>query len=149
MGLGTLFFFLLEYNNTLAEHRTLFGKLATSFFGVVTPRTAGFNQVNVADMLLPTTLMTKLLMWIGASSFAIMMIEPTQGLLNIAFEVVLAYGTVGLSRGITSSLTDASKVILIITMFLGRVTMLTFLTAFFKKVSGISFRFPEEDILIN
>lgn len=207
LGLGTLFFFLLEYNNTLAEHRTLFGKLATSFFGVVTPRTAGFNQVNMAEMLLPTTLMTILLMWIGASpastgggiktstfalavanivnllrgrrtalfgrevsqlsmnrafaiiilsffvigvsSFAILMIEPGKGMLNIVFEVVSAYGTVGLSRGITGSLTDGSKLILIITMFLGRVTMLTFLSAFFKKVSGIYFRFPEEDILIN
>lgn len=204
---GTLFFFLLEYNNTLAEHRTLFGKLATSFFSAATPRTAGFNQVNITDMLLPTTLMTIFLMWIGASpastgggiktstfalamanianlirgkrtnifgrevsqlsmerafaiiilsffvigasSFAIMMIEPTKGLLNILFEVVSAYGTVGLSRGITGSLTDASKLILVITMFLGRVTMLTFLTAFFKKVSGMYFRYPKEDILIN
>jgi Trk-type K+ transport system membrane component len=113
-------------------------------------RTALFGrEVSQLSMSRAFAIIILSLFVIGASSFAIMMIEPAQGLLNIAFEVVSAYGTVGLSRGITGSLTDGSKLILIITMFLGRVTMLTFLTAFFKKVSGIYFRFPEEDILIN
>lgn len=205
--LGTLLFFIFEYNNTLAEHQTFFGKLATSFFGAVTPRTAGFNHVDISKILLPTTLLTILLMWIGASpastgggiktttfavamanifnlirgrrtnmfgreiselsmsrafaviilsffaigmaTFAIAMIEPTKGLLNILFEVVSAYGTVGLTRGITASLTDPSKIILVVCMFLGRVTLFTFISAFFKKASGSYFRYPKEDILTN
>lgn len=43
--------------------------------------------------------MTMLLIWIGVSSFVIMMIEPEQGLLNIVFEVVSTYVTVGLNGG--------------------------------------------------
>jgi len=59
-------FFLLEYNNTLAGHGW-FGKVVTALFGATTPRTAGFNTIDVASMLFPTTMMVFLLMWIGAS----------------------------------------------------------------------------------
>ncbi|MBN2766747.1 MAG: ATPase [Paludibacteraceae bacterium] len=59
-------FFALEYNNTLAEH-SVFGKIVTALFGATTPRTAGFNTIDTASMLFPTTMMVFLLMWIGAS----------------------------------------------------------------------------------
>lgn len=59
-------FYLLEYNNTLSEHHG-FGKLVTALFGATTPRTAGFNSIDTASMLFPTTMMVFLLMWIGAS----------------------------------------------------------------------------------
>ncbi|MFZ1333606.1 MAG: potassium transporter TrkG [Flavobacteriales bacterium] len=59
-------FYGLEYNNTLAEH-TGFGKIVTALFGATTPRTAGFNSIDTASMLFPTTMMVFLLMWIGAS----------------------------------------------------------------------------------
>jgi len=45
---------------------------------------------------------------------------------NILFEVASALGTVGLSRGITGSLTEVGKVLIIVLMFLGRVGVLTF-----------------------
>lgn len=59
-------FFVLEYNNTLAEHHGI-GKAVTALFGATTPRTAGFNTIDTASMLFPTTMMVFLLMWIGAS----------------------------------------------------------------------------------
>lgn len=61
-----LAFYLLEYNNTLAEHGP-FGKIVTALFGATTPRTAGFNTIDTSAMLFPTTMMVFLLMWIGAS----------------------------------------------------------------------------------
>lgn len=64
---GTVAFALLEWNGTLREHPTLWGKLVTSFFGSVTPRTAGFNSVNMTELSRPIVLITILLMWIGAS----------------------------------------------------------------------------------
>lgn len=63
---GSVFYYLLEYNNTLQEH-VWYGKIVASFFGAVTPRTAGFNAVNMS-MLAPGTILIYLfLMWIGAS----------------------------------------------------------------------------------
>lgn len=64
---GTLAFGVLEWNGVLKEHPTLWGKFVTSFFGSVTPRTAGFNTVNMAELSRPIVLVTILLMWIGAS----------------------------------------------------------------------------------
>ena len=65
--LGTVGFYFLEFGSTLKEHGSLWGKLTVSFFGSVTPRTAGFNTVNMTELTLPTVLLTIFLMWIGAS----------------------------------------------------------------------------------
>lgn len=63
---GFFFFFVFEYNNTLAEHG-LWGKIVTAFFGGVTPRTAGFNSVDMTALNFSTIMVIFLLMWIGAS----------------------------------------------------------------------------------
>lgn len=75
--------------------------------------------------------------------------EPDKGILNIAFECISAFGTVGLSTGITPHLCGASKMVLIFTMFIGRVNMLTILIALFKKSTTWVGRYPSESILIN
>jgi Trk-type K+ transport system membrane component len=64
---GTILYFVFEYNASLKEHDTLLGKIVTSIFGSVTPRTAGFNTVNMQALSLPTVMIYLLLMWIGAS----------------------------------------------------------------------------------
>jgi len=64
--LGTAGFWLLESGNTL-NGMSLYGKFVTSFFGAVTPRTAGFNTIDTSGMLIPTTIFTIFLMWVGAS----------------------------------------------------------------------------------
>ena len=45
--------------------------------------------------------------------------------LSLAFEVVSAFGTVGLSTGVTAGLTPASKLLLCVVMFVGRVGSLS------------------------
>jgi len=89
------------------------------------------------------------LLAIGTAVFLITVFEHGQSLFPIVFECFSAYGTVGLSLGITSSLSDASKVVLILTMFIGRVSMLTILVAVLRKVRHVAYRHPTEDILIN
>ena len=61
-----ILFFILEYDNTLAEH-SLFGKIVNALFGAATPRTAGFNSIDMTALAFPTVMITFLLMWIGAS----------------------------------------------------------------------------------
>jgi len=67
---------------------------------------------------------------------------------DILFEVVSAFGTVGLSTGITGELNTFSKIIITITMLIGRVGPLTFALAFSEKLKVRSVRYPKENILI-
>jgi len=67
---------------------------------------------------------------------------------ELLFEAVSAFGTVGLSTGITSELSLLSKLTVALTMFVGRIGPLTLLIALSKKGSGASFKYPEENIMI-
>lgn len=64
---GFIFLFISEYNNTLLEHSTTFGKVTAAAFNSVTPRTAGFNAVDFTQMNVPSLLFIIFLMWIGGS----------------------------------------------------------------------------------
>jgi Trk-type K+ transport system membrane component len=64
---GFIFLYTSEYNNTLLEHDTLFGKITAASFNSVTPRTAGFNAVDFSKMNVPSLLFIIFLMWIGGS----------------------------------------------------------------------------------
>jgi Trk-type K+ transport system membrane component len=64
---GFVFLFISESQNMLLEHTTVFGKITTSAFNAVTPRTAGFNTMNFSDYTVPSLLFIIFLMWIGAS----------------------------------------------------------------------------------
>lgn len=64
---GLIFLFISEYNNTLINHTSIFGKITNAAFNSVTPRTAGFNVIDFSDMTVPSLLFIIFLMWIGAS----------------------------------------------------------------------------------
>lgn len=65
--IGFVSYLVFEFDGTLRDHPTAMGKIVTAFFGAVTPRTAGFNTVNMAALSLPMIMLYLLLMWIGAS----------------------------------------------------------------------------------
>ena len=66
LAIGFVTYWIFEQNNTLAGLDG-YAKLVTAFFGSVTPRTAGFNTVDLTQLALPTVLIYLILMWIGAS----------------------------------------------------------------------------------
>ncbi|SKB82971.1 potassium uptake protein, TrkH family [Parapedobacter luteus] len=87
------------------------------------------------------------LLAMGVSVFALTITDGDKNLLDIAFECFSAYATCGLSLGITPHLSDGGKVIITITMFIGRVGMLTLLVALIKNTRNRNFAYPQEKVL--
>lgn len=94
-------------------------------------------------------IITLSLVVIGFAITLICMFDPEKELMDIAFECFSAYGTVGLSLGITSDLSSASKFVIIIVMIVGRISMLSLVIAVFKKIKHKNYRYPTEEIIIN
>ena len=66
----------------------------------------------------------------------------------ILYEVLSAFGTVGLTQGITPSLTAVSKVTLTLIMYMGRVGPLTVMLALAGKQNKANVKYPEGKLLI-
>ncbi len=80
-------------------------------------------------------------------TLAICITEPHFTFVQILFEVVSGFGTVGLSTGITPHLMDISKILLCLTMFIGRVGPLTIASIWVYKASS-NLSHPEERVTI-
>ena len=92
--IGFVGYFVLEYDATLAD-RSPFGKVVTALFGAATPRTAGFNTVDMGALTFPTVMMTYLLMWIGASP------ASTGGGIKTSTFAIAVLNVISLARGKT------------------------------------------------
>ena len=68
--------------------------------------------------------------------------------LQILFEVVSAFATVGLSTGITATISAWGKLVLIITMYIGRVGVLLLMAAILGDPRPSAIRYPEEELLV-
>jgi trk system potassium uptake protein TrkH len=203
---GAVLFFLFEYNNTFAQ-MNLANKLLNAFFCSVTPRTAGFNSVDVASMTPQSKMLTIILMLIGGSSgstaggiktttvavlvlcvvasmrnkneisvfdrritldtvkkavsvlminlieifIAVILISFIQNeftLTDIIFECTSAIGTVGITTGITPLLNSASQLIIILLMYIGRLTSLIFALSFVSTKPKTTTQKPKGNIMV-
>jgi Trk-type K+ transport system membrane component len=89
---GFITYWVFEENNTLAGLDG-YGKFVTAFFGSVTPRTAGFNTVDMTQLAMPTVLIYLILMWIGASP------GSTGGGLKTTTFAVAVLNTLSIAKG--------------------------------------------------
>jgi trk system potassium uptake protein TrkH len=204
---GTIYLFFGEFLHAF-EDMSMWQRFQVAFFQAVTPRTAGFNTINLNALHPHSLYMLILLMFIGASpgstgggvkttTFAILLqsvtatlkgksdvefferkvssatvvksiaifiislivvsagvlvlmrLEPDKSFLSVFFEVVSAFGTVGLSVGITPFLTLLGKLTIIIMMFIGRVGPLTLVLAVGSiAVIPSNVEYPEGKVLI-
>lgn len=67
---------------------------------------------------------------------------------KVLYEVISAFATVGLSMNLTTQLGTISKILIIFTMFVGRLGPLTIALAFTEQRKKSSLKFPKEDILV-
>ncbi len=203
---STISIFLFEENHTSFDNMPYWKRILISFFQAVTPRTAGFNTIDLNSLSDESQILTICLMLIGGSpsstaggikttTLAVMLLSIVTELRNkkyiecfkrriddqtvrhaysiltmylffffIAavlisavddvsvsrsiFETASAIGTVGLSLGITPSLSTFSHMVLALLMFIGRVGGLTILVAFAKPYPNTTSQMPLEKLTV-
>jgi trk system potassium uptake protein len=204
---GPLVVMTFEWTNpaTLGPLDT-FDKVLAGWFQGVTPRTAGFNTIDIGGMNEPTLLVITTLMFIGAgpastaggikvTTFAVLgfvlwsevrgntdmnvfgrrlptnlirqaltiallaiglVVGATLVLMSVEdlsltpalFEITSAFGTVGLSTGVTGSIGVSGHLLLVVVMLAGRVGPVTFVTALALRERIPAYRYPEERPII-
>lgn len=134
------------------------GGLKTTTFGVLfismISTIRGEQKAVVFKKSIPTGIILKSLAIVMISislviliSFALTISEEFV-FIDIFYEVVSAYATVGVSRGITPFLSDIGKIIITITMYIGRIGPLTMAYAFGKKKRTSKIEYPDESISV-
>ena len=134
------------------------GGIKTTTFAVVTAGAVsslrGRNQVVMFKKRLPDgvfsralTVMLAAIVLVICSTIGVMIFEKCS-LTEAIFEVTSAFGTVGLSAGITFGLTDSSKVILILCMYIGRIGISTLALALAMRSSADRVFHSEESVTI-
>ncbi|AKG21716.1 TrkH family potassium uptake protein [Calothrix sp. 336/3] len=206
--LGTAAFLAVESRNPGTLSNLSWGdKFLAAWFQSVTPRTAGFNTIDIGKMTNAGLFITIALMFIGASpggtgggiktttlrvltsctksilqgkeevllykrKIAVSLVLKAVGVfmgsvatvivstiliaitdselpfIQILFEVVSAFATVGLSTGITGTVSTAAKIILIVTMYIGRVGILLLMSAILGDPRPTRIHYPEENLLV-
>jgi len=79
-------------------------------------------------------------------TFFLLIVEKEK-FLNTLFEVLSAFATVGLSKGITPRLSTLGKIFIIITMYAGKLGPLTLTAFFIERQKKILYRYPSENIM--
>lgn len=134
------------------------GGIKTSTFALVFMSAAatiqGKKNVNIYKTQIPWELMNRAfaiflfsVVSILLGVFALTILEPSMNLLDLAFEEVSAFCTVGLSTGITADLSTGSKMILMLSMLVGRVGTLTLAFALSGQRQEVNtFKYPKANI---
>lgn len=201
-----LLFLALEWGHSLKGF-SLKNKIIISLFQVITPRTAGFNTIDLNTLSFATIFLLIMLMFVGASpgstgggvktitigvifaflkakiaaresisiyqrslpfetitkaytivtlslliiflnSFLLLLLHPWASISMVIFEVFSAFGTVGLSLGMTPKLCVLGKIVIILTMYIGRIGALTLLYALSRATPFGKYAYVEENVMI-
>jgi trk system potassium uptake protein TrkH len=115
----------------------------------------GQEEVNLYQRQVPVPLILKALAVVFGSAMTVILgtilisfADPKESLIKILFEVISAFATVGLSTGITASLSAFSQIILISIMYIGRVGVLLLIAALIGERHPSVIKYPEENLLV-
>ncbi len=130
---------------------TTFGVVVVTVFSIIRGKgeTEVFQRRVAKETIIDALcIITLAMMLVFLDTIVLSFLETDKEFLDLFFETVSAFGTVGLSTGITPDLSTISKIMLILTMYAGRVGPMTVLVALSKKRKTQNFRYPEEKILV-
>ena len=82
------------------------------------------------------------------ASIAIPYFQPQLVMEDVVFEVFSAIGTVGMSTGITRDLSAASRIVIVLLMYCGRIGSMSFALSFMERKKVAPIKLPEEKVMI-
>ncbi len=123
----------------MSAYSTLRGKKTID----IDKKTISFDSVNKALLIFLFSVSV-----IFLSVFALAISDGDKSILDLAFEEVSAFATVGLTRGITADLSSTGRIIIMISMFVGRVGLLTLGYALSKRTISSDYKYPKAKIII-
>jgi len=132
---------------------TTFGAIILGIISVL----KGSDDVEIYKKRIPHLLIYRALAVTGIGLLLVIFVtmiltitESGYSFMDVLFETTSAFGTVGLSRGLTPNLSTIGRLIITLTMFAGRVGPLTMVFALAKKQKENkgNYRYPEERILV-
>ncbi|MFN7715476.1 MAG: TrkH family potassium uptake protein [Pseudanabaenaceae cyanobacterium] len=135
------------------------GGIKTTTFAILSGATKaalqGVEDVNLYNRRIPHSLIVKALgVAVGSlitvilGTVFLLLSDPKFEFAQILFEVVSAFGTVGLSTGITPKLSPWGQIILVIIMYIGRVGVLLLMGAIVGDGRKALVKHPEESLLV-
>jgi len=133
---------------------TTFGVIILSIYNYVRGKRdveVFMKRIEHATIIKAVSIVGISVLLINVVTFVLTITEANSGFdfLDILFETVSSFGTVGLTRGLTPVLSEAGKLILSVVMFIGRLGPLTVAFAFMKQHKNIgNYTYPEGKILI-
>lgn len=105
--------------------------------------TISFNSINKAYSIVVFSISL-----IFTSTFLLSITETDMDFTQLLFEEISAFATVGLSTGITPNLSEAGKIIIILSMFIGRIGTLTLALSLSSKAEYTNFKYAKAKIMI-
>jgi trk system potassium uptake protein len=115
----------------------------------------GRDDVICYERRLPTGLILKAVgvvfgsgMTVVVSTMLLALVDPQFEFLPLLFEATSAFATVGLSMGISAQLSILGKLVIIATMYIGRVGILLLISALFGDPEASTLRYPEDQLLV-
>ncbi len=115
----------------------------------------GKNTVVLYQREVPATLILKAVAVVFGTAASVVLVtilisvvEPDLDFIQILFETISAFATVGLSTGITAGFATSSKLILVVAMYVGRVSILMVIAAIIGDSRPSSLQYPEENLLV-
>lgn len=140
------------------------GGIKTTTFGVllssIRSMLRGQDELTLFRRTVPKTIFYKSAIifvlssaWIAVATFALTIVDKnlataTNFFMEMLFEATSAFGTVGLSTGITPLLSPLGKFIIIVTMYLGRIGPLTLAMAIAMRTVTAEYKYPEEKVMV-
>ncbi|MCK9226011.1 MAG: TrkH family potassium uptake protein [Candidatus Muirbacterium halophilum] len=112
------------------------------------PEVRAFGRKIPDDIVRKATAVFFISIILNFTAITLLCITEDFELKDIMFETVSAFGTVGLSTGITPFLSDAGRIIIILLMFVGRLGPVTLAIAISKQYNKSLYSLPEEKVMI-